>query len=636
MKRWKWGSLTLAIVLIPSVGYSAEKTLAAKKAGSVPQLAPASSSSMDAMEGSDGESMAAPNSKSGAASAVAKVENKPAGNLKDQLRKRLRDRMASAGGPNATLPENLDGVAPKPNDDGLTFLELKSSESLGKPMKTAELDALLAQMLTEEGVKKPSPAVADDRFIRRVTLDVIGQLPAPADIEDYVKDRSPDKKAKLIDRLLASPQYGQNWGRYWKDVIAARNTAGDRRIEGVFDFEPWMADQLNRNQPWDQVVSRMLKAEGLSDEVPEGMIYGAHMGKPEEVAGEISRIFLGIQISCAQCHDHKTDTWKRDQFHEFASFFGGMRVRNRQDLREERGRFVLEVASLPRAAYRMPDLEDPKKPGTVMTPVMLTGQPIPMATSDEQRRQAAATFITSKRNPYFAKAYVNRIWSELIGYGFTNPVDDLGADRAVVYPELFERLADSFAASDYDSKELMRLILNSKVYARDSEELEGTYDDSILFGAVIPSRLTADQIFDSVDWILGSVDGNGRQQRVRAKRGPMGVRAEFRQAFGFDPSNDHSQIDGTIPQALTLMNNPRIAARIRADVPGTLLNKLLATRSSDEEVIKALYLRVLARKPTAAEIRTNSEYIKQVGNRQEAYEDILWTLLNTTEFVNNH
>ncbi len=163
----------------------------------------------------------------------------------------------------------------------------------------------------------------------------------------------------------------------------------------------------------------MISTTGLSHEHPEGMFLGAHGGEAAETAGEASRIFLGIQIACAQCHDHPTDTWKREQFHEFASFFGKTAVRPRIDLREQYG-LVIEVAPKLRGGdYRMPNLKDPSDPGEVVKPAFLTGQAYPVEATDQQRRDAAADFITSKKNPYFAKAFVNRMWFELMGQPFT-------------------------------------------------------------------------------------------------------------------------------------------------------------------------------------------------------------------------
>lgn len=536
--------------------------------------------------------------------------------------------------PPATLPKNLDGIRPK-TVSGRTNLPL-SAASAGAPMTVAQLEELLAAELLKEGEKKANGRISDDQFVRRVFLDVIGQLPAPADIQEYVKDTDPNKKAKLIERLLAMPQFGKNWARYWRDVVVYRNTAGPGR-DRPFDAETWLAEQFNKNAKWDEMVTAIVTANGLSHENPQGFMYGAHMGEAAELTGEMTRVFLGIQISCAQCHDHPSDVWKRDQFHELASFFGRTSVRIRRDLSPKNSgvpRLVVEIAP-GRRDYRKPDLNDPSKPGELVQPVFLTGQAIPMNSTDAQRRQAVASFITSKRNPYFAKAFVNRMWSELIGAGFVNPVDDLGPKKAVAYPKLFDALARSFVATDYDIKALMRTILNSRVYDRQFSEMEGSYDETILFTNITPTRLSAHQVFDAVDWVLGNIDDGIPnlpipQQRFRGNKG------QFEQVFGFDPSLDQAELEGSIPQALALMNNPTLNDRISASRPGTLLNKLLKTHRDDREVVRMLYLRVLARKPMSQEIDTCLTHLKSVGNRAEGFEDVLWGLLNSTEFLHNH
>ena len=544
---------------------------------------------------------------------------------------RFRNRARRPKVPLAKLPANLESIRPK-NVRGQVPLKMVRTASLAKnPLTSAQIDELYAEELVAEGIDKASPTVADDVFVRRVFLDVIGRLPAPADIEEYVDDPSADKKARLVDRLLSLPHYGDNWARYWRDAIVYRSTGAANRTN-PFDFETWLAERLNRNAGWNDIVAAILSARGLSTETPEGFFLAAHEAKPAELAGETARLFLGIQVSCAQCHDHPTDSWKRDQFHALASFFGKSAVRVRRDLeRGPRGPIVEVAENLRRRDYRKPDLKDPSKPGEVVAPVFLTSQPLPENTSDAQRRGALATFLTSKRNPYFAKAFVNRVWAELVGYGFTNPVDDLGAEKPVAYPNLFEALAESFAASDYDIKRLMRSILLSRVYDRACRDLEDGYDEEILFRTVTPSRLTADQVYDALDWVLGNID-NGQRGGPRRPTG----RLLFRSIFGFDPSIDQSEIEGSIPQALALMNSPQIHARIDARRPGTLLDKLLKTQETDQGVIRMLYLRVLARKPTADEAKTCLDYVTETGDRHEAFEDILWSLLNSTEFLNNH
>lgn len=532
----------------------------------------------------------------------------------------------------AAIPKDVTTIAPR-KTKGQSYLPIANTKILGRPIESEQLDALLAIELEKEGAAR-LPVISEDQLVRRLFLDLIGQLPAPADIEEYLAQTDADKKAKLIDKLLAMPRYGRNWGRYWRDVVWYRSTLGTDNRASLFDEEEWLTKQFNDNVPWDKIVTSIITARGASDDTPQGFMYGAHMGNIEDLTGEVSRIFLGVQIACAQCHDHPTDTWKRDQFHELASFMGQTTVRRRRDLTSQPGkpRLIVEVTQAPaKKQYKKPDAKDASKPGEFVAPVFLTGQGLPMGANDAQRREALATFLTSKRNANFSKAMVNRMWAELTGRGFVNPVDDLSPARDVVAPKVFDALAKSFAASDYDVKQLVRVITNTRYYER---SLAGTTSAGAgpLAKGLAPSRLSSDQILDALDWVFGQVDDNVQG----AYRRPSGARSTFRQIFGYDPSTDQKDLEGSITQALALMNHPVLANRLQSQRPGTLLAKVLASKNSDRDVVEMIYLRALARKPTDAESRRCLEYVRETGNRAEAFEDILWALVNSTEFLHNN
>lgn len=520
------------------------------------------------------------------------------------------------------LPEPVDAIVAK-STPGRTNLPLSKAPLSATTLNVDALNELLT-------APSNSASVSDDAFLRRVYLDVVGQLPSPADIEDYLADRDPNKKEKLVDRLLSLPQYGRHWAKYWSDVVRYRSTNAQLARFSVYGEVDWLAEQLNQNRPWSEIVSDILTAEGTNEESPQGFFIAAHDGQAVELAGEASRIFLGTQVSCAQCHDHPYDPWKRDQFHELAAFFGKTAFRVRRDLAMEKGvPFVLEVGPVlrPRQEYRKPDLQDPSKEGSVVQPVFLTGQALPMSTSDRQRRDALAQLLTSDKNPTFSRAFVNRIWCELVGYGFVEPIDDLGPTREVRQPEVFAALSESFAASGYDVKGIFRLILLSRAYDRTiaASESESTAPSRQI------ARLSAAEIFTNLDWVLGGLDdGRPNLPRRRSNRGL------FEQVFGFDPSMPSEEVEGTIPQALALMNHPKLEERMQSESPGTLLNKLLKTQREDRGIAQMLYLRVLGRQPTKAEIATALAHVKSSGNRAEGFEDVLWALINSTEFLHQN
>ncbi|MEY4176932.1 MAG: hypothetical protein RLY70_506 [Planctomycetota bacterium] len=507
-----------------------------------------------------------------------------------------------------------------------------------------DVDRLLER---ETAVAAAKPAGVDDEtFLRRVMLDLIGQPPTPEETTLFVLDTSPDKRALLVERLLADRRFGENWGRYWRDVIFYRRTE-DRALIGSELAANYLAEQLNNNVAWDRVATALVTAEGEVMEDGATALFFAHRGEPEAVVAEATRIFNGIQISCAQCHDHPTDRWKRDEFHRMAAFFPRVALRPNP----MKGPLDLTVAASdfePRFGPRMPamrvrgtlehympDLKDPQARGTLMQPVFfVTGESVPVGTKDELRRTKFATELTRRENPWFARAMVNRVWAELVGEGFYEPVDDMGPDRQCAAPETLDRLATAFTDSHYDVKRLYRIVTQTAAYQRPSRSRRGP--DDAPFTANVASRLRGDQIFNQLAGLLGIVEpppgagpgpgGNGAAAALR--RGP---RFLFNQVFGYDPSNPREEEVGSVPQALVLMNSPLINAAISSR--RGMLAGLLARIPKDDELTMELYLRTLGREPNATELAACRDLVKEAGDRGEAYEDILWSLINSTEFL---
>ncbi len=507
-----------------------------------------------------------------------------------------------------------------------------------------DVDRLLER---ETAVAAAKPAGVDDEtFLRRVMLDLIGQPPTPEETTLFVLDTSPDKRALLVERLLADRRFGENWGRYWRDVIFYRRTE-DRALIGSELAANYLAEQLNNNVAWDRVATALVTAEGEVMEDGATALFFAHRGEPEAVVAEATRIFNGIQISCAQCHDHPTDRWKRDEFHRMAAFFPRVALRPNP----MKGPLDLTVAASdfePRFGPRMPamrvrgtlehympDLKDPQARGTLMQPVFfVTGESVPVGTKDELRRTKFATELTRRENPWFARAMVNRVWAELVGEGFYEPVDDMGPDRQCAAPETLDRLATAFTDSNYDVKRLYRIVTQTAAYQRPSRSRRGP--DDAPFTANVASRLRGDQIFNQLAGLLGIVEpppgagpgpgGNGAAAALR--RGP---RFLFNQVFGYDPSNPREEEVGSVPQALVLMNSPLINAAISSR--RGMLASLLARIPKDDELTMELYLRTLGREPNGTELAACRDLVKEAGDRGEAYEDILWSLINSTEFL---
>ncbi len=508
------------------------------------------------------------------------------------------------------------------------------------------VDFLLAQELnlhsTATGSAGLAPTVDDNAYLRRVSLDLVGRLPTPTDIATFALDPAADKRSRLVESLLADERYGRNWARYWRDVILYRR-AEDRALIGSRAAEEFFTEAFNNNVGWDQITRSILESTGDVYTSGNTLLYMSQMAEATDVASEVSRIFMGVQISCAQCHDHPTDRWKREQFHEFAAFFprlairpvyGEGRVRSFELVGRDfggpsrpgqQGRGALE--------HRMPDLKDPSAEGKLMTPAFfVTGQTLPTGTPDADRRATIADWITSSQDGWFAKSFVNRIWAELVGEGFYEPVDDLGPDRPCTAPKTLDYLAQQFVSHRYDVKWLLRTIMATDAYQRESRPRRLPNETPFL--ANCSHRLRSDQVYDNLEQALGTTSlispGNGGQGLGRLFGSPRMV---FGNTFGYDPSVRRDEIAGSIPQALMLMNGPQLNAFINGRNHETMLGKMLADIGDNREAVVELYLRCLAREPNEQELNVSLDHVRSTRDRAAAFEDLQWTLVNRTEFL---
>ncbi len=534
------------------------------------------------------------------------------------------------GGATTSASQSLD----KPYSD-------KSPALKSPPGKIAATKASHSfNTLTSDGAKQAD----DETFLRRASMDLIGKPPTPAEITRFVLDPSSEKRAKLVDRLLARSEFGENWARYWRDVVMYRRSE-DRALLAAPALTQYLTEELNKNTPWDQIARSFITAKGnIRENGATGVIAG-QLGQTPEVTAEISRIFMGIEIQCAQCHDHPTDRWKRTQFHELAAFFPRVALRPIKDTKPQSFEVVgndrarpdkAKVGGLPRGdqEHFMPDLKNPTAKGTLMQPVFfLTGQKLPEGSTDAMRRETIAKWITGRQDPWFAKAFVNRIWSELVGEGFYEPVDDLGPDRDCTAPKTIDYLANQFVEHDYDIKWLYRAIMATTAYQRDSRSRR--LPGETPFEANCPQRLRADELFTSLMSAIGvkdepvAAEGGGKKALLR----PRDLRGAFNAVFGYDPSVRRDEVAGSIPQALILMNSPQLARAMDGKRPETSLGALLSSTKDDEAIATELYLRCLTREPKPSELKTCLDHVKKSGDRAEGFEDVLWALVNSTEFL---
>jgi Protein of unknown function (DUF1549)/Protein of unknown function (DUF1553) len=514
------------------------------------------------------------------------------------------------------------------------------------------IDEMLKNLQSQEGLKY-SAHTTDEQFVRRVYLDLAGKLPEPSEIKHFVSDKSTGKRSELIDRLLASDDFNRHWARYWRDVVAVRATEQRSKINEP-KFEAWLAESIRKNEPWSKMVNEMITATGeirytggeskkSDQEVGAGHFLLTHLGADANIerAADTARVFMGIQIQCAQCHDHPNDIWKREQFHELVAFYA--RTKDRP-VREDNRIVGFTVFGALIGEHRMPDKDDPKKT-YVMQPKFLTGEKPKRDLSDEDRRKQLAKYVTADNNYWFYANMVNRVWADLMGQSFYNPVDNMGPLMEATYPEVLLKLAQHFKESGTDIRDLYRLIMNSQTYQR-QVRLGETADQHLHFAGNYPSRLTADEIWDSLSAVLGNIQqplfrpamGKLKDQPKTANPADrfarrFGFEGLFKTVFAFDPTAKQDEIESTISQALMLMNNPQIQAKLRFSSDNTL-GKILKSHSNDKDAVQAVYLRVLARSATPREERISTDYIQKfpANSRYAAYEDLFWVLINSAEF----
>jgi hypothetical protein len=484
------------------------------------------------------------------------------------------------------------------------------------------IDKHLDARLAAAGVK-PAPPADDAEFLRRAYLDLTGRIPAPRDVHDFLADPDPDKRAKLVDELLDTPRYASHNAAVWRALLLPEAAADGQARVFQPGFEAWLRLKFRSNTPYDAFVRELLTAPISADpNAPDPVMrdparpnplafYAVKEAKPENLAAATARVFLGIQIECAQCHDHPFAKWSRDQFWQTAAFFAGV---------ERHGDGVFDPVS----DARRRELAVPNAKRTVAA-AFLDGTD-PAWAKDASPRAVLAGWVTAKGNPFFARAGANRVWAHLFGRGIVDPPDDFHDGNPPSHPELLDELARAFAAADFDLKSLTRAVCRTKAYQRTSARPAPTPDDARLFARMAVKGLTGEQLFDSLALATGYRDSPGR--------------ASARGAFltQFARTGRPAEPETSITQALTLMNGKLVNRLTTLDGSPTLLAVCETPGMTTADRIEALYVAALSRKPTAAERERMTAFVATAGTGQqsERLADVFWVLLNAAEFRLNH
>lgn len=491
-----------------------------------------------------------------------------------------------------------------------------------KTISAARIDEMLERMV---GHVEQAPVVDDAWFLRRVTLDLVGRQPTLEELRTFLDDTGPDKRAKAVERLLASPEYGENWANYWSDTISSRTPEPQLTFLDYTALKTWFAEELNKGTSWDEIVFQLMTPAGKVTDDPAGTFIGFHQGEPNRLAGETTRVFLSVKIACAQCHDHPFVDMPQEVFHGMAAFFVRTKVKVPQN-----DSLQIEIGSDPKKEHRMPGSKE------MMKPTVLGGGTHELGLTDMERRTRLGYWLVDGDNGHFARSYVNRIWARLMGRGFYDPVDDMGEGTEPLLAELQDELADHFVASGFDTRSVFRVIALTKAYQRPLlGSAEGSPDP---FTVAKTKQLRGDEVFDSLEAAIELPNFRPPMDKkttaVRFPIPPKSTRDLVNVAFGFDPSFPDSWLSRTMTQAMFLMNNDQVQAQIDASPDsGTMLAKLLADEASDEKVAETLFERVLARRPSSSEREIVLSHVESLDDRGEAFEDVLWSLLNTAEFT---
>ena len=466
-----------------------------------------------------------------------------------------------------------------------------------------------------------SPRADDAEFIRRLYLDLTGVIPTAAKAAKFIDNKEPDKRGKLIDEILTSPAFGKHQADIWDDLLFQRTT--DNRAVKKEPLTQWLEKQFNDNVTWDKMVSEILTSTGTQEENGASTFFLATLSA-DKMVDATSKLFMGVKLECTQCHNHPFTGWKQNEYWGMAAFF--MKVRVQGNTKNAKNGTTPGVAEGGKGKQRNLPIS-----AKVVPAKFFQGEE-PKVDANEPLRPVLAKWLASPDNKFFSRAWANRVWGQLFGVGIVNPIDDMHDERVPSHPELLQEMAKQFVESGFDVRFLYRAICNSETYQRTSQPAAGNEKDSTLFSHMNIKALTPEQLYDSLTAVLGTPGNDARAKQkgaaaANAKRGPVGPRESFVAFFETGDNSKATEYDAGIPQALRLMNNP-FTARNSSNVARALTKGL-----SGSQAIERLYLNAFARRPTSEEMKKMTAY---VANNADGYGDILWALLNSSEFALNH
>ncbi|MFO1092393.1 MAG: DUF1549 and DUF1553 domain-containing protein [Planctomycetaceae bacterium] len=466
--------------------------------------------------------------------------------------------------------------------------------------------------------------LADDaEYLRRVYLDTIGTLPTAEEARRFLADPQPDKRSRLVDALFDRPEFADYWALRWSDMLRV-----DRRAlghAGAYLYYQWIRESVAANKPLDQFTSELIAAEGPLTEAPAGHFYKA-VSQPGGMAATLSQSLLGIRIDCAQCHHHPFDRWSQSDYYGMQAFFTQVSFKVGRD-----GEILFAG---PGADTLHPRTHLP-------VPAHALGEAMPTESPSGDRRRQLAAWLTAPHNPWFAPNLVNRIWAHYTGRGLVEPVDDVRLTNPPTNPELLQALASHFVTHGYDLRELIRTITASRTYQLSSRPNSTNERDEQNYSRSLFKPIDSEVLADAISQVTGIPE--------KFPGIPAGTRAialwdsdvshYFLQTFGrperTTPCSCERVVEPNVAQVLHLLNGPEIQDKLMHDAGR--LSRLARDLPSNDELVEELYLTIYSRYPDARERSVAAQYFQSRGSeRRAAAEDLVWSLLNTTEFLFNH
>lgn len=507
----------------------------------------------------------------------------------------------------------------------------------GPKPKPAYIDEMIAEAWKEAEIA-PSPVASDAEFLRRAYLDLLGRVPNMAEAKEFLALKDSDKRAKLIDKLLAHPDFPRNFAIVWTNILIGRNN--DTQDLNPNALRTWLRRQFADNRPWNEIARELIAAEGdTKTNGATNFVYAHLQDSAVNLTSNTTRIFLGQQIQCTQCHDHPSNDWKQADFWGINAFLRHTKGEQQRVTDPVTGREVVDSVKL---VDEVPDdllVSFDRRNGLVeaVGPKYLDGRTLERS-EGLKLRATLAQFVTEPENEDFPKAFVNRMFAHFLGRGIVHPVDDFGDHNQPTLPDLLDQLAADFQEDGYDVRNVIRWICASKAYNLTSQATSNNKADDIYYSHMALKPMTPEQLYESL-LTATNADKAGSGDEKDNRRSNFA--RQFVSTFSNDEGGESINFQGTIPQALLMMNGREIIDATSGK-PGTFLGKLwdeakLQRGDPRAFLINHIYLAALSRTPNPKEMKAAVAFFGGDRLRPDTVaQDLFWALLNSNEFVLNH